>query len=181
MIEAKNSLETTDTYYTILDMDARGHVTQMHKGGVTVSRQYDAATGRPIDLLAEDAGYQTVQELSLSFDVLGNLLSKTDRSRRESGSYKNVTEVDAYDDLNRLDTVTQNGWLAKMRWRSVRSLRLVTSSMATPVEFPSNVFFSTPEKPSSAATHHPTLSAVKATMMAKASGWMINWRRRIGF
>ncbi|MEZ5558136.1 MAG: RHS repeat-associated core domain-containing protein [Pseudomonadales bacterium] len=74
-----------------------------------ILRQFDPATGLPSEILVQDLGYQTVQDLSLSFDLLGNLVSKTDQSRKAGGGYKNITETFQYDDLNRLDVVRQGG------------------------------------------------------------------------
>jgi len=111
VIESKNSADVTETYYSILAMNARGQVNQMTKGAMTETRQYDPATGRSADVLVQNPGYQTVQELEFDFDVVGNLTWKRDRSRRQSGTLKNVTETFQYDNLNRLEAVRQGGTL----------------------------------------------------------------------
>ncbi|MEZ5550000.1 MAG: hypothetical protein R3E82_03850 [Pseudomonadales bacterium] len=70
---------------------------------------YDPATGRTTDIDAENVGFQTLQSLSLEFDVLGNLTQKRDQSGLEGGGFKDITESYTYDGLNRLTQVQQGG------------------------------------------------------------------------
>ena len=106
--EAANSATITDTYYRVVDMDERGNVAILDKGPLTISRTFDPATGRPTEIYAVNALRQTVQNLDLAWDAVGNLLEKHDQNRTETGSYKNILEAYAYDDLYRLSTVTQD-------------------------------------------------------------------------
>ena len=108
--EARNSSDTTHTYYTVTGMDARGNVTGMNKAGLAVSRTFDARTGLPDRFTAKTAGLATVHDLDFTFDVVGNLTARRDRSRRATvpmggATHKNLTETYCYDDLHRLESV----------------------------------------------------------------------------
>jgi len=79
------------------------------KGGLTVNRSFDAATGRASTITAFDALNTTLQDLTLTFDLVGNLTQKIDQNRTLSGTTKNLDESFSYDALNRLTSVAKNG------------------------------------------------------------------------
>ena len=108
--EARNSSDTTHTYYTVTGMDARGNVTGMNKAGLAVSRTFDARTGLPDRFTAKTTGLATVHDLDFTFDVVGNLTTRRDRSRRVTvpmggATHKDLIETYCYDDLHRLKSV----------------------------------------------------------------------------
>lgn len=103
-------MSQANQYYQILAMDARGNVTQHDQHGIEVIKAYDDARGWQDSVQATVlAGATVLQDLSFSFDAVGNLTSRTDASRKAGGGYKNATENFGYDDLNRLLTVTGAG------------------------------------------------------------------------
>lgn len=108
ILEAANSATSSVVYSEVLAMDARGNVTLADKGALTVSHTFDPATGRPTEMFAEDLLAQTVQNLDLVWDEVGNLKEKHDQNRRSTSGYKNILEEYTYDDLHRLSTVEQN-------------------------------------------------------------------------
>ncbi len=98
------------TYYTVQEMDLRGNVIEYLSGnGITGTRYFDPATGRLLNLEADlMPGSGDVQDLTYSWDDIGNLLSRQD----QSGS-KNVSESFQYDGLNRLTQTQVGGQTAK--------------------------------------------------------------------
>jgi RHS repeat-associated protein len=97
--EVRNA--ATDALYWRADtMDAQGHLLQQTWGNNIVTQQvFDAATGRISNIYA-GAG-NGVQNLSYSYDSLGNLLARNDGNQ-------NLNETFLYDSLNRLTTATVN-------------------------------------------------------------------------
>jgi RHS repeat-associated protein len=85
-------------HWTLNALDAEQHITQQTSGnGVVTARSFSATTGR---LLTVNAGAgNAVQNLSYTYDSLGNLLSRTD-------SNENLSETVTYDALNRLTSAT---------------------------------------------------------------------------
>jgi RHS repeat-associated protein len=85
-------------HWTLNALDAEQHITQQTSGnGVVTTRGFDATTGR---LLAIDAGAgNAVQNMSYTYDSLGNLLTRVD-------SNTNLLESATYDALNRLTSAT---------------------------------------------------------------------------
>jgi RHS repeat-associated protein len=98
-IESKGSATVTVERYRITGKDARGQVTGMNKGGITVSRVFSPDTGRVDSIFAQTQLGTTIQNFSFDFDVLGSLTAKTDARRGLSETY-------GYDGLNRLTSVT---------------------------------------------------------------------------
>jgi RHS repeat-associated protein len=84
--------------WTLNALDAQQHITQQTSGnGVVTSRSFSATTGR---LLTTAAGAgNAVQNLSYTYDSLGNLLSRAD-------SNENLSESVTYDALNRMLSAT---------------------------------------------------------------------------
>ena len=108
--EAADSSVTRHTYYTTTGMDARGNVTGRNKAGLAVSRTFDARTGLPDRFTAKTAPMSTVHDLDFTFDVVGNLTAKRDRSRRApvpmgGATHKDLAETYCYDSLHRLMSV----------------------------------------------------------------------------
>jgi RHS repeat-associated protein len=84
--------------WTLNALDAEQHITQQTSGnGVVTTRGFDPTTGR---LLTIDAGAgNAVQNLSYTYDSLGNLLTRVD-------SNENLSESVTYDALNRMISAT---------------------------------------------------------------------------
>ena len=81
-------------------MDAQGHLLQHTYGNAIVTQQsFDPATGRLLSIMA-GAG-NGVQNLSLSYDALGRLVSRSDATQH-------LNETFLYDKLNRLTSATVN-------------------------------------------------------------------------
>jgi RHS repeat-associated protein len=86
------------TYWTGNALDAEGHLTQQTSGnGIVTNRSFSATNGR---LLTVTAGTSNaVQNLSYTYDSLGNPLSRIDAT-------SNLSESFTYDPLNRLLSAT---------------------------------------------------------------------------
>ena len=87
------------TYREITGQDARGNVTAETLGAraVRTTRTVDAKTGRLTGLASKNIMEGELQDLSYTWDVLGNLTTRTDIT----GS-RTLTETFTYDTLNRL-------------------------------------------------------------------------------
>jgi RHS repeat-associated protein len=87
-------------YWQANTMDAQGHLLQQTYGNNVVTQQvFDAASGRLKNIYA-GAG-NSVQNLSFSYDSIGNLQSRNDANQ-------NLAETFLYDNLNRLTSATVN-------------------------------------------------------------------------
>ena len=86
-------------YYQVKAMDLRGNVTEALQGnGVTTHSYYHPATGRIETLRSEfAAGIGDIQDHHYTWDEIGNLISRSDRSGN-----KDLHETFSYDTLNRL-------------------------------------------------------------------------------
>lgn len=99
-----NANDPRTVYVKMQEMDARGNVTKELLGnGVTTTRMYDANTGRLTHLGGSKGAIFNRQDLTMTYDVLGNLRSKWDK--RENLSLR---ESYCYDSLNRLVKVHAN-------------------------------------------------------------------------
>ena len=87
------------TYRAITSQDARGHVTGERLGGgaLRTVRTFDAETGRITGIDSTDILGGERQDLSYTWDVLGNLTRRTDAT-----GTKDLMERFTYDTLNRL-------------------------------------------------------------------------------
>jgi len=99
----QNSIGEPDHYYyEINNMNARGQVTKSTAGGVAVTEtRHYSDTGRVKDIVTTQ-GYLTVQSLSMKWDTLGNLASRSDMGAELNGSQRNLMETFEYDARNRL-------------------------------------------------------------------------------
>lgn len=89
---------SSQSYWAANTMDAEGHLTQQTVGnGLVTTRGFDATTGR-LTSIATGAS-SAVQNLSYTYDRLGNPLSRSDVNT-------NLSETFTYDALNRLTTST---------------------------------------------------------------------------
>ncbi|MBR1201849.1 MULTISPECIES: RHS repeat domain-containing protein [unclassified Bradyrhizobium] len=89
---------TGQVHWTANAMDAEGHLTQQTAGnGLATVRTFSATTGRLSAIVTGTAG--AVQNLSYTYDRLGNPLSRSDANT-------NLSESFGYDALNRLTTAT---------------------------------------------------------------------------
>jgi hypothetical protein len=95
--------EQRTVYLTIQEMDAFGNVTKQLLGnGVTVTEAYSPTTGRLEHIGGSIGAIFNRQDLSMTYDVLGNL-----KSRRDQRESLDLRESFCYDGLNRL--VKQHG------------------------------------------------------------------------
>jgi hypothetical protein len=86
-------------YWTALADDARGNITQYRLGnGVTTTKAYDEKRGWLTSIASETASGTVIQNLTYSFNKLGNL------TRRADGEFgaRPLIELIFYDNLNRL-------------------------------------------------------------------------------
>lgn len=98
LVETRNN-QTNALYWQANDADARGNFTRETLGnGISVVKTYDPAKGTLNSIRSTGPGGTAVQDLAYTFDVLGNLLSRTDQ-------IQNVSETYQYDTLNRLTAV----------------------------------------------------------------------------
>ena len=91
----------------ITSIDARGNVLQRLCAGSSTSghketRSYDPATGRLLSSQVTLVTGTLMQDLTDTWDVLGNLITRKDTSRKPDGTYRNLTETFTYDAANRL-------------------------------------------------------------------------------
>jgi RHS repeat-associated protein len=92
---------SAQTFWTANAIDAEQHLTQQtHGNGIVTTRTFSATTGR-LSSIAAGAG-NSVQNLSYTYDLLGNPLSRADGTQGMSESF-------TYDPLNRLLTATVSG------------------------------------------------------------------------
>ena len=108
-------------HWTLNALDAEQHITQQTSGnGIVTTRSFSATTGR---LLTVDAGNgNLVQNLSYTYDSLGNLLTRAD-------SNTNLSESAVYDNLNRLISATISSNIAPVKNFAYNAIgNLVTKS-----------------------------------------------------
>ncbi|MCY4045937.1 MAG: RHS repeat-associated core domain-containing protein [Cellvibrionales bacterium] len=83
-------------YRKILEMDARGNVTQeFSHNGMTTTRAYDPIHGMITEIYTALKGVLIAQDLIMHYDALGNLLRREDNKRSHYESF-------CYDALNRM-------------------------------------------------------------------------------
>ena len=98
---------TGQSYWNGNAMDADRHLTQTTSGnGLVTSRVFEARTGRLSGIRTGIGSSNTVQDLSYTYDKLGNPLSRVDGNT-------NLSETFSYDALNRLAFSTVNLMPAK--------------------------------------------------------------------
>lgn len=99
VMDARYEDEAERIYYsTAQEMDALGNVAKELMGnGVTRNRTYNAGTGRLEHIGGSKGAIFNRQDLSMTYDLVGNLTSR--RDQRESYDLK---ESFCYDNLNRL-------------------------------------------------------------------------------
>src|SRR5262249_42498970 len=96
---------TGQAYWTANARDAEQHLTQQTAGnGVVTTRNFNAATGRLTSIVA-GAG-ASVQNVSYTYDALGNLLTRAEANTEVSESF-------GYDPINRLTSATLGVSLTK--------------------------------------------------------------------
>jgi RHS repeat-associated protein len=95
------------TFWTLNSMDAEQHVTLQTSGnGVATTRGFSATTGRLLSVAA--GASNAVQNLSFSYDLLGNPTNRTDNT-------SNLSESFTYDPLNRLLSATVSSNVAPVK------------------------------------------------------------------
>ena len=105
VIETQDSLHTEKIYRAILSVDARGNVLQSLSAAAMTAghkevRTYDPTTGRLLTNQVTLVIGTLMQDLTYAWDVMGNLTSRTDHSRKPDGTYRNRTETFQYDAAN---------------------------------------------------------------------------------
>jgi RHS repeat-associated protein len=102
-----------DLYWQANAMDARGNITQQTFGnGVQSTHYFENVTGKPTGVLSQNSSLTTVQNISLSYDHLGNLQSRADAA-------VGVSETFAYDNNNRLLQAQSNFGNGDIRTQAV--------------------------------------------------------------
>jgi RHS repeat-associated protein len=98
---------TAQPYWTANARDAELHLTQdTLANGVVTNRSFNANTGRLTGITAGPASSTVVQNLSYTYDALGNVLTRADANT-------GLSEGFAYDELNRLTSATVGSSPAK--------------------------------------------------------------------
>jgi len=96
--EIQNAANAMEVFWKANAVDENGHVLQETLGdGLVTTRQYNPLTGRLESIAAGLNG--SIQNLSMAYDALGNLQSRSD-------GILNWTESFSYDALNRITGVT---------------------------------------------------------------------------
>ncbi len=99
-VEVRNAT-TNALYYQLEELNVRGQVVYESFGnGVTTARGYDDQTAKPTQIGSYRIGSGSfdVQDLTVTFDSIGNLSERTDH-------LNNYHETSGYDDLNRLTSI----------------------------------------------------------------------------
>ncbi len=104
-------------------IDSRGTLNkQLWGNGVVTQTGFDANSGRLSSIKSGRLSstntitnlYGNIQNLSYTFDSLGNLRSRTTQRTNDNGvATENITEAYSYDQLNRVKTVTTSGLFAR--------------------------------------------------------------------
>ncbi len=95
-LSAIKNAQTDKTYWKADAVNAYGKITYQSLGnGLLTSHQFDDTTGFLQSIVTGNGASLTVQNLSYTFDEIGNLLQRTD-------SNQGITENFSYDELNRL-------------------------------------------------------------------------------
>ncbi|MGU3404107.1 RHS repeat-associated core domain-containing protein [Methylobacterium brachiatum] len=96
---AVSDLRDGNEYWSVRDIDIYGHVTkEVYGNGVVTTRAYNAKDLRPQEYTSFKAGYGSILEMKLSYDLTGNL-----KSRSELVEHKK--ETFCYDELDRLRSI----------------------------------------------------------------------------
>ncbi|HTG56140.1 MAG TPA: hypothetical protein VL943_07730, partial [Niabella sp.] len=105
----KNGQSLT-VYQDVTSMDARENITGVTYGnGVTRAMTYDLSSGLLTHLSASNGGATPIQNLTLNWDQLGNLESRTEQGAGSGFSPRLLYEEYEYDDLNQLESWTYSG------------------------------------------------------------------------
>jgi YD repeat-containing protein len=89
---------TGKSYWTAKNIDALGRVTEeLFGNGITTTRQFDKTNERLQNITTHTRGGARVVDLSLEYDLIGNLSSRSEVIEHKK-------EIFSYDELNRLHT-----------------------------------------------------------------------------
>jgi len=99
-----------ELYMQFDTQDARGHVTRTrYSNGAVTDKMYHPQTGRLNWLGTSSGSGSAIQDLTYTWDLLGNLKTREDQSWLPGGmNARDLIETFAYDGLNRLQAVTLN-------------------------------------------------------------------------
>ena len=87
---------TSKIAWESLDVDALGRVTVERLGnGVVTSQKYDGDNGHLIASTSKSAGGNTIQDFTLAYDLVGNVIQRVDHFEKRAERYE-------YDELNRI-------------------------------------------------------------------------------
>jgi RHS repeat-associated protein len=100
--------ESVQEYYRVLNMDARGNVTQARLGaGVTETEaDYYTDSGLLKSTATRDAQNRLLQAMQTRWDHLGNLVTRQETGLGVFDAHQNSMEMFVYDELNRLTGYT---------------------------------------------------------------------------
>ena len=100
----QNASFGNDVYYEVAAMNGRGQVSQAvyADGNTTTTTTYNDRTGRVEAIETLSALHDRIQFLTMRWDTLGNLTSRTDAGENSNGSGRHQHEQFTYDERNRL-------------------------------------------------------------------------------
>ncbi|WP_028764242.1 RHS repeat domain-containing protein [Shewanella colwelliana] len=89
------------------DMDERNHVSRLSYGNNVISTiDYESDTGRFSSVQITHSSNPNIHYAGVTYDLIGNVKTRTSNYSSKVGSGSNFTESYAYDDLNRLERRT---------------------------------------------------------------------------
>ncbi|OUS24651.1 hypothetical protein A9Q99_24095 [Gammaproteobacteria bacterium 45_16_T64] len=105
MVEVQNASDSSERYWKLDTLTARGQQNQYTLGNGVVTRQtYDEQTGNLIAINADSLiPSEYVQDMAFIYDYMGNVRFRKDFRQAQEGT--NLDEEFIYDDLNRLTTI----------------------------------------------------------------------------
>lgn len=112
LLEKVKEINTSQVYYRVRDLNARGQVIEDQIGGASRARTFNAASGLLEQINTTSVfGFVLAQRLTYTHDNLGNITQRLDQGQNPDGTQRNQKDVFAYDNLNRLTstTTTANG------------------------------------------------------------------------
>ncbi len=118
-LEKVSNFDTYEDYWVAKEQNAEGQLTEYEFGnGVVTYQKYVAETGRIESIKTNNdsvlGGSHNIQDLSFTFDTIGNLTQRQDLNPSNKNDYLNygtaLTEKFKYDALNRLTESTLDNW-----------------------------------------------------------------------
>ncbi len=121
-----NADDITEEYYTVMLMDAEGKVTkQKYDNGVITNMGYTPETGLVNAIgTSSPALVNNIQDLTFTFDVIGNLTEREDITQTNTESF-------LYDDLNRIKQSVLNGTIKNYTYDALGNIKTKTGVSGT--------------------------------------------------